>query len=192
MSTTRSRKWKQDEWGRHSVEGSRACIISPLLSPGEIRSPAAPGMCTRGRLEPSQATIILLNSPALLVSSAAGGPVQGPRHQPRSASTRPHPEPPGTTRSSRSQGGGSGDISELDRWHPQPPANASPVSISGEQTQPRRGQRVELGREAVVGGVFLGVLNVLALLFTFGRRSVQSAQTLPHSRDERVPMSPPD
>lgn len=78
---------------------------------------------------------------------------------------------------------------------PSPPPKHLQFPLAGGRRSPDAGSVLNLaGRQwqGGGGGVFLGVRNVLALLFTFGRCPVQSAQTLSHSRDERVPASPPD
>lgn len=112
-------------------------------------------MWTSGRLEPLQATIILISSPAVLglpcPPRRGRRRVRSPSRSQPSQSTRPHPEPPGTTRSYAPRAAGAETSARLIDGTPQPPAKASPVPISRGQTEPRRGQCVELGREAVAG-----------------------------------------
>lgn len=152
--------------------------------------PCSSWVYVSGCLEPSQATIIFIKSPAMLGPQVLPeGPVRGPLPQPHFTNHRPRAT--GPTGSSRSRGGRGRDPQQgsLLASLPRPSISAphSPVSISREQMGPGHGS---LGLRQRHGGAFWGFTECWPLCLR-GRCSLQCPDP-PLSRDAGVPRSPPD
>lgn len=114
-------------------------------------------MWTSGRLEPLQATIILISSPAVLglpcPPRRGRRRVRSPSRSQPSQSASPHPEPPGTTRSYAPRAAGAETSARLIDGTPQPPPKHLQFPLAGSRRSPDAGSVLNLaGRQWRGGG----------------------------------------
>lgn len=105
-----------------------------------------------GRLEPLQATVILISSPAVLglpcPPRRGRRRVRSPSRSQPSQSARPHPEPPGTTRSYAPRAAGAETSARLIDGTPSPPPKHLQFPLAGSGRSPDAGSVLNLaGRQ---------------------------------------------